>query len=241
MVSKIYTKGGDKGETGLFSGERVSKNHPLVNAYGTVDELNSVLGIARGHLLAEIRLGDDLEERRAYAEMGLMSATEPRRKTTNDYAALYHGMLSSLDHEERWLAQRKLLETKLHLIQLELFEVGAEMASGKPGPSRISDAQIERFEKWIDELTAGLPELRNFILPTGHPIACHLHQARTVCRRAERLIVAALDQHDAAGKPRFDYIVVRYMNRLADLLFVLAREANRVFGIADEEWHSPHS
>ncbi len=174
---KIYTKTGDAGQTGLFSGERVSKDHPLVNTYGTVDEMNSVLGLARALHDRDDRLGDILR-----------------------------------------------------LLQSELFNLGADLASGKPKPERIGERHIERLEEYIDDLTAGLPELRAFILPTGHPVAAHLHLARTVCRRAERLAVAA--QADA----KFDAVLLRYLNRLADLLFVLAREANRVYGVAEAPW-----
>jgi cob(I)alamin adenosyltransferase len=237
-MTKIYTKGGDKGQTGLFSGERVEKYHPLINALGSVDELNSVLGIARGFLSSEIRIGDDLAERRAYAEAALESTKEQTRSTTRDYATLYMSMLHQLDSEERWLESAKQLAGKLHTIQLELFELGAELAFGTPGMGRISDDMVSRFEQWIDELTSGLPELKNFILPTGHPVSAHLHQARTVCRRAERYVVAARDEFEEEGQRRFDDVALRYLNRLADLLFVLAREANKVFGLSDEEWHS---
>lgn len=174
---KIYTKTGDAGQTGLFSGERVSKAHPLVNTYGTVDELNSVLGLARA----------------------------------------WH------QHDDR-------LGAILKLLQSELFNLGADLASGNPQPQRIGERQIARLEGCIDELTAGLPELRAFILPTGHPVAAQLHLARTVCRRAERLAVAA------QAETGFDAVLLRYLNRLADLLFVLAREANRVYAVAEEPW-----
>jgi cob(I)alamin adenosyltransferase len=174
---KIYTKTGDEGRTGLFSGERVSKDHPLVNTYGTVDELNSVLGITRALHTRDDRLG-----------------------------------------------------AILRLLQSELFNLGADLASGDPQPKRIAERHVARLEEYIDDLTPALPELRAFILPTGHPVAAQLHLARTVCRRAERLAVAA--QPDAG----FDYVLVRYLNRLADLLFVLAREANRVYAVAEEPW-----
>jgi cob(I)alamin adenosyltransferase len=176
---KIYTKGGDKGQTSLYSGQRVSKNDPLVNAYGTVDELNSSLGLARaldgapgGERVAEI----------------------------------------------------------LDLLLPQLFDVAGTMASGKPdAPPRISDDQVRQMELWIDELTGAMPPLTNFILPTGTPRAAALHVARTVCRRAERLTVAV------QAEAQFDYVVVRYLNRLADLLFVLARYANGK-GEHDVKW-----
>lgn len=177
-MTKIYTKGGDKGQTGLFDGTRVSKAHPLVNAYGTVDELNSHLGLARALHSREDKLG---------------------------------GMLAS--------------------IQNELLMAGADLASGDPGQAkRINDGQVTQFEAWIDELTAEMAPLANFILPAGHPAAAALHICRTVCRRAERLIVAT------GGETAIDPVVVRYFNRLADLLFVLARYANHVHGTEEVVW-----
>lgn len=177
---KIYTKGGDKGETSLFSGKRVKKCDPLVEAYGTVDELNSVLGVARS------------------------LHTEPGR-----------------------------LAEILQGIQHELFDCGADFASGEPRAARISDENVERFERIIDELEAGLSPLSHFILPAGHPVAAQLHHARTVCRRAERMAVAAAEHVE------FDPVLIRYLNRLADLFFVLAREANRVYGVLDKSWTKP--
>lgn len=207
-MTKIYTKGGDKGETGLFDGTRVSKNHPLVNAYGTVDELNSVLGIARAWLQLD---------QRWLSFSALMMAGGGHLPV----------FLSS--PKEEW----HILVKMLHTIQLELFSLGADLASGDPVPKRINDGQVERFEQWIDELTAQMPELKNFILPTGHPVAAALHQCRTVSRRAERMIIAARESCE------LDAVVVRYVNRLADLFFVLARYANHVYGVADEVWTSP--
>lgn len=224
-VSKIYTKGGDKGETGLFDGTRVSKNHLLVNAYGTVDELNSVLGIARswhGYLPSL---------KAAIREAGTSG-------TWYSLMALMPEVFLDKEKPEGW--QR--LADMLHTIQLELFQLGADLASGHPNaPQYINDGQVERFEQWIDELTAGLPELKNFILPTGHPVSAALHQCRTVSRRAERMIIAAREGYP--GQPEsgveMDAVLVRYMNRLADLFFVLAREANRIYGVQDELWSKP--
>jgi cob(I)alamin adenosyltransferase len=177
-VDKIYTKGGDKGETSLFGGERVSKNDPLVNTYGTIDELNSLLGVAR----------------------------------------------SLHDRPDR-------ITEILHYLQCELFELGADLAARRTGKGRITESRVTRLEEYIDDLTYALPELQNFILPTGHPVAAHLHQARTVCRRAERLAVAV------KNRAELDDVVIRYLNRLSDLLFVLARTANKSHNIRDEEWH----
>lgn len=174
---KIYTKTGDRGQTSLFSGERVSKHSNLVNAYGTVDELNSILGVVRSLHKRPDRLAEILYD-----------------------------------------------------LQNELFDLGADLASGMAIAQRISDDQVRRLEEHIDDLTAGLPELTGFILPGGHPVAAHLHQARTVCRRAERLAVASM------GQGKLDYVLIRYINRLADLLFVMAREANRVYNGGEDHW-----
>jgi cob(I)alamin adenosyltransferase len=176
-MTKIYTKTGDRGETGLFSGERVSKADPLVDAYGTVDELNSVLGVAR-----------------------------------------------SLHQPDDQLSQ------VLTVLQSELLSLGADLGSGHMTAQRISEAQINHQESLIDELTNQLPPLAGFILPGGHPVAAQLHHARTICRRAERLLVNALRQRP------IDPLLMRYLNRLSDLLFTLARFANHVHGTAEERW-----
>jgi len=175
---KIYTKTGDDGTTSLFAGGRVAKTHLRVEAYGTVDELNSVLGVARAH--------------------------QP--------------------HCDTWLAQ----------IQTQLFHLGADLATPLDAKSdwivRMDAATIQWLEALIDERTAELPPLTNFVLPGGTPAAAHLHVARTVCRRAERLTVALAD-HEAIGEQ-----VLPYLNRLSDTLFTLARWENMQAGISDEKW-----
>jgi cob(I)alamin adenosyltransferase len=178
---RIYTKTGDDGSTGLFGGERVQKDSPLVEAYGTVDELNSVLGVA----LAELEPG-------------------PLREL--------------------------LLE-----LQDDLFCLGAELACapGKQGnlaSRRIDAAEIARLERAIDGHEEALKPLRNFILPGGSRASAALHLARTVCRRAERRLLSAQREASVRGA------LLIYLNRLADLLFVLAREANRIAGSEDVPW-----
>jgi cob(I)alamin adenosyltransferase len=178
---RIYTKTGDDGTTGLFGGSRVDKDSLRVEAYGTVDELNSQLGSARAEALP--------------AE----------------------------------------LDQLLARIQEDLFCVGAELACtpGKEStlPSRpVAAADIERLERAIDAGEAPLPPLKNFILPGGSRAAATLHLARTVCRRAERRVIAAAHQAPLRG----DLVV--YLNRLGDLLFVLARRANQLQGHPDVPW-----
>lgn len=178
---KIYTKTGDRGDTALFGGARVSKASARVQAYGNVDELNSVLGEARSRC-------DD------------PSAGE-----------------------------------RLQRLQSELFCVGAELASAPDkdvdvGVPLVSEENIRHLESIIDALEPKLPALKSFILPGGAPEAAALHLARTVCRRAERDIVALAGEQ--AVRPQ----LVRYLNRLGDLLFVLARDANRRAGVEDVPW-----
>jgi cob(I)alamin adenosyltransferase len=179
---KIYTRRGDRGETDLFGGGRVAKDHLRVAAYGEVDELNSCVGIA-----AAATRQDDL----------------------------------------RALLQR---------IQNTLFDLGAHLAT--PDAARREKADIpgasvediEELEGKIDQLEGELAPLKNFILPGGTEVAAALHLARTVCRRVERSAVA-LDRDEP-----LDERVLRYINRLSDLLFVLARVENVRAGVSDVEW-----
>jgi cob(I)alamin adenosyltransferase len=178
---KIYTKTGDQGQTGLFAGPRVPKDHPRIAAYGEVDELNSVLGLART---------EDLP-----AEM------------------------------DRQLAR----------IQNELFDLGAELATPEPakhGTDRVTDKAIAALEQAIDAYVDRLTPLKQFILPGGTRGAAVLHMARSVCRRAERRVVTLLRTPDENVAPP----VVRYLNRLSDLLFVMARSANATAGYEDIVW-----
>ncbi|RUL88535.1 cob(I)yrinic acid a,c-diamide adenosyltransferase [Tautonia sociabilis] len=181
-MSKIYTKTGDDGTTGLLGPGRVSKHDRRIEAYGTVDELNAVLGVAR----SAPEIGPELDRR-------------------------------------------------LGRIQEELFTVGAALADPDPeGPfhGAVAPAFIDRLEREIDAVEAGLPPLEHFILPGGSPAASRLHLARTVCRRAERAVIAL---RETPGQSVPGPIVV-YLNRLSDYLFVLARAANAEAGVADVPW-----
>jgi cob(I)alamin adenosyltransferase len=177
---KIYTKTGDNGTTSLFSGGRVSKKDLRVEAYGTVDELNSYLGVARSF--------------------------EPSEKT-NEY---------------------------LEKVQNQLFRLGADLATPMDAKAewlvRITAEEVAWLEETIDEMTAVLPELKNFILPGGVPAAAHLQVARTICRRAERVLVA-LVEHEAVNEQ-----VKFYLNRLSDWLFTLARYENWQAGESEIKW-----
>lgn len=179
---KIYTKTGDDGTTGLFGGQRVSKASDLVEAYGTVDELNAAIGMARATKL------------------------------------------------------EAFTEETLARVQSDLFTLGAEVACvpGQEDKMRMTFIQEEdchRLELAIDEAEKGLPPLKNFVLPAGTPQAAALHYARTVARRAERAVVRV------AESQRQELVV--YLNRLSDLLFVLARRANKSAGVEDVPW-APH-
>jgi cob(I)alamin adenosyltransferase len=177
VLNRIYTRTGDAGETALGTGERVSKAHLRIHAYGTVDETNAVIGIARLHT------------------------------TAPEFARL---------------------DAMLARIQNELFDLGADLCLPDDGrkfdhePLRIAPTQFERIEREIDELNGELAPLRSFVLPGGHPAAAHLHLARTVCRRAERVIVELKQQaggHVSEG-------AIAYINRLSDFFFVASRWAN---------------
>ena len=194
---KIYTKTGDEGETGLYGGPRVRKDHLRIEAFGAVDELNALLGLTRcepldGH-----------------------SGGEPSGEI--------NGLLAR--------------------IQSELFDLGAELATPEPermGTKLITAEHIGRLEAAIDECDARLTPLKVFILPGGVRAAALLHVARTVCRRAERRLVSlmAAEPNDTAPNDTApisaDLIV--YLNRLSDLLFVLARLVNQMAGQPDVPW-----
>jgi cob(I)alamin adenosyltransferase len=168
-LTRIYTRLGDSGETHLGDMSRVPKTHPRIEAYGTVDELNSHLGVVL---------------------------------TLPDLPAAYRD----------WIAR----------IQNDLFDLGADVSAPEDDSGRerlrVVPAQTEWLEARCDEVNATLAPLRSFVLPGGTPAAAHLHVARTVCRRAERLAIACGD----AVSPE----VIRYLNRLSDLLFILSRGAN---------------
>ncbi|KZL07823.1 MULTISPECIES: cob(I)yrinic acid a,c-diamide adenosyltransferase [unclassified Pseudovibrio] len=182
-LNKIYTKTGDDGTTALGSGERRQKHDLRIEAYGTVDETNSVVGIVRLHASKEMPVLDEL----------------------------------------------------LGRIQNDLFDLGADLATPDTGedlgyePLRITVNQVSALEDAIDQMNVELTPLKSFVLPGGTPLATHLHQARTVSRRAERL-VAALSQKEKVNKQ-----ALQYLNRLSDLFFVASRYAN-LKGEGDVLW-----
>lgn len=176
---KIYTKGGDTGETSLIGGSRVKKNDVRIEAYGTVDELNAFLGLIRD-------TADDQTE---------------------------------ADH--------------LVQIQHDLFTIGSTLAAEKEGAVKLphlAPESIERLENSIDKLNTNLPQLRNFVLPGGDPAASYCHVARTVCRRAERRTVALAELSEV------DKVIVKYLNRLSDYLFTLARHYTYAHSGSETLW-----
>ena len=180
--SKLYTRTGDQGETALFGGRRVPKDDPRVEAYGSVDELNSTLGVAVSFL------------------------------------------------------RQKRIAAALQSIQNELFNIGAELAS-ESGPKADRgrmfidpERKIAGLERLIDEHDAKVPPLRTFVLPSGSRAGTLLHLARGVCRRAERAVVRLSRQEDVNPQ------LMVYLNRLSDLLFVLARYVNKAAGKPETPW-----
>ena len=178
-LTRIYTRGGDKGETSLGSGVRVPKHDLRVAAYGTVDEANAVIGVARLHTTAG-------------------AAADPKAAEA---------------------------DAMLRRIQDDLFDLGADLCvpeggERQDGALRIVQNQIDRLEREIDAMNEHLAPLESFILPGGSPAAAYLHLARTVARRAERLMT------ELAGQETVNPLAVAYINRLSDHLFVLARVLN---------------
>ncbi len=177
-LTRIYTRGGDAGETSLGDGSRVSKLDARIAAFGTTDELNSLLGV--------VLAGDCPEELRA----------------------------------------------TLGRVQNELFDVGADLCVPVEveGRLRVEQEMIDRLESECDSYNESLPELKSFVLPGGTAASAGLHVARTVCRRAERETLAA------AGRHPINPLVAVYLNRLSDLLFILARAANALAGVDEPLW-----
>ena len=182
---RIYTRTGDTGDTGLFGGGRVPKNHPRVEAYGDVDELNAAIGFSRA------------------------------------------------------IEQMPRIDEVLVSIQRDLFAIGALLATPDREKmrqhlekARVDDDRIGQLERAIDDGDRELEPLRSFIVPGGTPKAAALHVARTVCRRAERRVVSLTE----SGIDEIPQVVVIYLNRLSDLLFTLARVANRRAGAGEVTW-----
>ena len=187
MSFKIYTKTGDAGQTSLFGGARVSKSHMRVEAYGTVDELNSYIGL----------LADLIE------------------------TPQYKGVLKE--------------------IQDRLFTIGSVLASDPAKQMMVPDVKtedIQLLENEIDTMESALPPLKNFILPGGHQTVSFCNVARTVCRRAERLVVAldAVEKIDPLPKKSGSAISIKYLNRLSDYLFVLGRKVGKDLGATEVIW-----
>ncbi len=177
-LTRIYTRGGDAGETSLGDGSRTSKLDPRIEAFGTVDELNATLGVVlAGDLPSEIR-------------------------------------------------------PVLERVQNELFDLGADLSvpAHVEGRLRVAQPMVDRLEEDCDRFNADLPELRSFVLPGGTEAASRLHVARTICRRAERETLRAANQHELGP------LVGVYLNRLSDLLFILARAANALAGRDEPLW-----
>jgi cob(I)alamin adenosyltransferase len=176
-LTKICTRTGDNGTTGLGDGSRTDKDDPRIEAIGAIDELNSALGLLLSH-----ELPGNLQDR-------------------------------------------------LSRVQHRLFDVGGELClPGQPARHVVNSEQIEELEATLEELNADLPPLREFILPGGSPAAAACHLARTICRRAERRLVSLgkVEDLNPAG--------IMYLNRLSDLLFVMARQLNRLAGKTDVYW-----
>ena len=188
--TRIYTRTGDKGMTGLVGGDRIKKNSARIEAYGTLDELSSAIGLARAALLPSLSK----------------------------------------------VIQASLLDKWLAWTQDALFNLGSQLATPPAlrgeGHLFVGAAEVEALERAIDEADAMLPPLANFIHPGGSMPGAHLHFARTLCRRAERLLITLSDsERDDVSE------ALRYLNRLSDALFVWARWINAALGISEHKWN----
>lgn len=191
-ITRVYTRTGDRGTTRLVGGQEVDKDHARIESYGAVDELNTIVGLARTF---NLRSGADAE-------------------------------------------QVARLDAMLKKIQNDLFNVGSDLATRPadrwPGMFRVGDEDVTRMEHWIDELNADLGPLREFVLPGGGPVNAFLHQARTVCRRAERRVVTLMRTEEDVGDG-----CMKYLNRLSDWLFVASRWAAKALGEPEYLWEKP--
>ena len=187
-LNRIYTSGGDKGKTSLVGGQRVAKNDLRIEVYGTVDELNAFVGLARA---------------------------------TADSLAARHPQLFSF-------------AAILNRVQHELFNLGSILATlpedVHPKQPRITQTEVERLERDIDEANATLPALRSFVLPGSSKLDAELHICRTICRRGERLLVTLSDDEELPPD------CLQYLNRLSDAFFVWSRWANQILGLQETLW-----
>jgi cob(I)alamin adenosyltransferase len=187
-INRVYTRTGDRGETALVGGKRVPKDSLRIEAYGTIDELNSTVGLARVFNEENIEAGE----------------------------------------------AHQFLDEVLCRLQDELFDLGSELAtppeSFRPGMYQVSESEIDRLEKLIDKCQEDLEPLNSFILPGGGRIGAYLHQCRTVCRRAERDILRLSREQE------INRYVIKYVNRLSDLFFVLSRWIAKQTGEQEYLW-----
>jgi cob(I)alamin adenosyltransferase len=198
-MSQVYTKTGDRGTTSLFNGERRSKDAPHFEALGSVDEANAQIGLARSHYAQQRKLAYHMKCSPPYAQYYLETDVDPNP-----------------------------LPGQLEEIQSRLFDLGSHLATpratssdAKVARTEFSEEHVLQLERWIDAMDAELPPLKNFILPGGGNLtSATLHVARTTVRRAERCVIPLLETGDVAE------VVLRYLNRLSDYLFVAARFAS---------------
>ncbi len=181
MSTKLYTKTGDKGQTSLLGGQKVSKSDLRIDAYGNVDELNSFIGLLKDHPEVEARIGN-----------------------------------------------------QFYWIQENLFTIGSILATA-PGFTgfelpKVTEVEIKQLEVWIDKASGELPELKNFILPGGHQVVSLCHVCRTVCRRAERSIIALSQEEPVESE------LIKFMNRLSDYFFVMSRKMAQLLNAPETPW-----
>lgn len=205
-ITRVYTRTGDQGETALVGGKRVPKDSPRVEAYGTIDELNSIVGLAR-----------------VFNEERLKEGDLPVR-----------GRARLPERGQAQTGAHRFLDEVLRKIQDELFDLGSELATPSDftygGMYHVGERDVKRLEEIIDECQKELKPLKSFVLPGGGRIGGYLHQCRTVCRRAEREILRLSRVEEIGEWP------LKYVNRLSDLFFVLSRWVGKHLGEKEYLW-----
>jgi len=215
-ITRVYTRTGDSGETALVGGTRVAKDSLRIEAYGTIDELNSIVGLARVFNEERLKKGSTLRPRPEED-----SARRLRRERSAE-------RLTSKGKAHRFL------DEILRKIQDELLDLGSELATppdfSYEGMYHVGEKEVKRIEELIDECLRDLGPLKSFVLPGGGRIGGYLHQCRTVCRRAEREIFRLSRAEEIGAGP------LKYVNRLSDLFFVLSRWVGRHTGEKEYLW-----
>ena len=233
---KIYTKTGDDGKTSFAGGERVWKTHPLIEAYGTVDELNAILGFVGAQVQERIKWYKPLHQDRSEGKDEKRS--EDKSSNKSESASFESQSKNKFEDKSSFYESYTILLKHICQIQDQLFHIGSHLACRKDKQklklTSFDETQIKVMEDLIDKYQTFLPHLKNFILPGGSLVSASFHLARTICRRAERAVLVAKVEKEE----EVDSFILKFLNRLSDFLFILARYGNYKEGVDDILWKS---